>query len=460
MAENRNVFRQFVFGDTFLQEKASPVRDFEKMISKAGEALNSRELPSQDAIIALFGRMSNAWSRPDYRRRKEAFDALIKNSGFSRQLIEEFLAEFPRLFSPETLLRKVEGDLGNAAIQDGLVRQAATGARLFVRPAGRVLHIAAGNVFLGCVESLIDGIITKNINFLRMSTDDRDFPVIFAESIKEFDTERVVAPYLAVLWWPAGEASIENIFKENMERIVFWGGGEALASWKRGIGPSTVLVQHGPKVSIGVVSAAGLEAADLADLAERMAFDTAIWEQRACNSPQAVFVEEGISPAREKAFIDALTESFRAMNERFPPGARSSDECVEVLRARELATAKHIMAKEPVSVIGSETFDWTIIHDTSREGRSFEFSPLNRTLFVKRYGSLKDLAGLLKGQSFYLQTVGYCLESSEVPEYADILSKAGATRLCPFGIMAIPAPGTPHDGAFPLRDLTRFMVVE
>ena len=89
-----------------------------------------------------------------------------------------------------------------------------------------------------------------------------------------------------------------------------------------------------------------------------------------------------------------------------------------------------------------------------------ELSPLNRTLIIKRYRSAAAFKEILKDHSFYLQTIGYCLADSEVSEYAMILSGLGATRLCCFGVMAIPTPGAPHDGYYALRDLTRATAVE
>ena len=79
---------------------------------------------------------------------------------------------------------------------------------------------------------------------------------------------------------------------------------------------------------------------------------------------------------------------------------------------------------------------------------------------IKRYESLGALSDSLKEQSFYLQTAGYCLGNAQVPEYAASLSRRGVTRLCPFGVMAIPVPGAPHDGGYELRDLTKFTVIE
>jgi len=190
-----------------------------------GRAMRERGVvPSQGEILAVFSRFSKAWSDPQYRKRQEALEALSKNSDLGSEFIKAVLGEFAKLLDPQYLLHKIEGELGSTDIQGRPAVQKQENIQLIAQPAGGVLHVASGNVFLACIESLVDGIITRNINFLKMSTDDRDFPVIFAESIKEFDGEGAIWRRLAVVWWHGGDALVEGLFKRGMDRIVFWGG--------------------------------------------------------------------------------------------------------------------------------------------------------------------------------------------------------------------------------------------
>lgn len=132
---------------------------------------------------------------------------------------------------------------------------------------------------------------------------------------------------------------------------------------------------------------------------------------------------------------------------------------MKILRARELALAKGIVKNQKTGISGPETLDWTVIYDEEKD-LTLELSPLNRTMIVKRYSSMRSLEDLLKGRAFYLQTAGYALGEEEVADYARLLSRLGVTRLCRFGVMPIPTPGAPHDGSYALRDLTRVTVVE
>lgn len=458
--DGKNRFKQFIFGETLLSESSLPLKDIESLIAKSRYIKENGKLSSQDDILEVFSGLSAAWSDPDYRYRREAFDALSRNSQMSAEFIAAALEEFANLISPAHLLAKIEGELGSSLAQGRLSGQKETGIKCVVQPVGSILHVASGNVFLACVESLIDGIITRNINFVKMSTDDRDFPVIFAESIREFDRGGVITKRLAILWWKGGDEAIEKLFKKDMDGIVFWGGVDALKSWEKDLGESVTLVRHGHKISFGVVSRAGLEDAILPDLTDNIALDITMWDQKACNCPQMIFLEGSIDDTYVDRFIVSLTESLDKACSSFPVGRRSDDEYVEVMKARELALAKHLMTGRRISFLGPRTFDWTIIFEDEVRGSVFEPSPLNRTIIIKRYASLDALSDIFKRYSSYLQTVGYCLDGAEVDEYALRLSSIGVTRLCPFGVMAIPTAGAPHDGSFALRELTRVTAVE
>lgn len=460
MTVKKDFYKQFLFGDTVVSGEPLSVSDAAKLLAKGKAIKDKAVVPSQDEILAVFSPLSKAWADPNYQKRRDALDALSENSDLGGEFIKVVLGEFAKILTPEYLLRKIEGELGSSHMQGMCADHRQENIQLIVQPAGAVLHVASGNVFIACIESLINGIITRNINFLKMSTDDRDFPALFAESIREFDREGIISRRLAVVWWPGGDAAVEDLFKQRMDRIIFWGGGEALKSWERNLGESAALVRHGPKVSFGIVSREGLKGSDPANLTDNIALDIAIWEQKACNCPQMLFLEGSIPDAEVKRFVDSLTGSMKSLSAVFPPGRRSNDEYVEVLKARELAMAKHFITGEPISVRGPETFEWTIIFEEQEREPKFELSPLNRTIIIKRYPSLAAFTDLLKERSFYLQTAGYCLGDSEIQEYAVKLSGLGVTRLCRFGVMAIPAAGVPHDGSFALLDLTRFTVVE
>lgn len=187
MTENNDKFKQFIFGKTIISGDSLSADEMQKLIARGKEIKDKEEAPIQREILNVFSDVSKAWSSPMYRKRREAIESLTRSSNLSAKFIAEVFDEFSRIISPEHLMSKIEGELGGLEIQNNPVSLGQKGIRLMAQPAGQVLHVASGNVFLACIDSLINGIITRNVNFVKMSTDDRDFPILFAESIEEFD---------------------------------------------------------------------------------------------------------------------------------------------------------------------------------------------------------------------------------------------------------------------------------
>ncbi len=183
-------FEQFLFGKEINSTHALPVDEIRTLLSRAEKFKDTAPLPNTRQILKVLEQAARAWSDSSYPYRQQAYEALVKNSHLGRAMIAFLLDEFPKLFSPERINQAVVGELGDPSIQDSFILQAESGCRLTVRPAGLVLHITPGNTFMGGVDSLINGIITKNINFLKMSDIARLIPVLFAKTIKDLDKEQ------------------------------------------------------------------------------------------------------------------------------------------------------------------------------------------------------------------------------------------------------------------------------
>lgn len=443
----------FVWGRTFRLDRDGLRQGLAEIVTEGKRLARDARMPSPEDLRSVFGRLEQAWSDPRHPIRTRATQVLLESTGLGEALLRESLEALPRLLDPVALASRMERDLAPP-----FEEAAAPGAppwRLLVRPVGQVLHVSAGNTFLGGVESLVNGLITGNVNYFKTAEGDRAFPLVFARSVAESDPERLFAGRLAVLSWRGGDEAIESLFKREMDAIIFYGGDGALASWRSGLGPGTTLISHGPRMGIGVVSRLGRRRQGPRELAQRIALDMSIWEQRACNSLHTLFLQVG-EPA-EAPFIEALTSSLDRMARVFPTDARSVEEDVEVLRARELARAARLTGR-PVSVQGAPGGEWTVIRQGADEPLSP--SPLGRTVFLRPYVSLEDLVGSLVPHESNLQTAGYCLDPSELREYAMALASVGVTRLCPFGVMTLPPSGSPHEGRYELRDLSKLVVVE
>ena len=157
---------------------------------------------------------------------------------------------------------------------------------------------------------------------------------------------------------------------------------------------------------LGVISQAGLEQSkDLTTLTDSIAFDIALWDQKACCSPQALYVENLDTLDSPEKFLESLGTSLQRLTEKFPTTAYTKDSRVEVLRFREAAITEHLITGKDISILKPESTDWTIVVKKF-EDDVFETSPLNRTIIVKSFSSLQALTKLLASQSFFLPGYG------------------------------------------------------
>lgn len=402
--------------------------------------LGAARLPTADEVRVVFGPLADAWGSPRHPIRVRATGLLDLGSAVARSGLDA-LAE---MLEPGALVERMAAAWALPHAPDGVA--------LHVRPAGRILHVAAGNTFLGAVESVVHGLLSGSVNYWKTAEGDRALPHLFAEALAAHDPRGSFAPRLRVLSWKGGDDAVESVLKSAMDVIVVFGGAEAVANWRTGLGVSTALLAHGPRLGLGIVSREGRTAVPLSRLSAAIAQDVAAWDQRACNSLQVLFVEGG----PDDDLLDAIAGGLRRAARTWPAGPRGLDESVEVLRARALAEARHLVAGGR-RVRGSHEDDWTVIVADAADVLSP--SPLGRTLVVHPLTSPADLPAALAPIAPHLQTVGLAVGDAERCAYVALLSGLGATRICALGRMTSPAPGLPHEGRVDLRDFTRLLVV-
>ena len=196
---------------------------------------------------------------------------------------------------------------------------------------GLVCHIAAGNTFLGAIDSLLYGIITKNINIVKMSANDSFFPIIFMEALQEADTRQILFPYITMTYWKSSNENLIGIVRNIADVILLFGGEEAVKTFKKDISPKCEVLAFGPKTSFGIVCAEASKE-ELILAAEGFATDIVFWEQRACTACQNIFIEKSEN-------IDYFLQVLFAELEKTAlliPRARQFRCCVEIRKQREL----------------------------------------------------------------------------------------------------------------------------
>ncbi len=390
-----------------------------------------------DKVLRLLSRVQKRWQAPSYGPRRAAEKALPGVTGFSPAMVRRGLQELCWTFDPDLLRQKMDAELPG---HEGL------GACRW-EPLGTVLHVLAGNVFVGAAGSLVEGLLTRNVNILKMSSSEGVFLPLLIESLRECDEDGIISGSLAVVQFGQKQTDVIEEFKRDADGIVVWGGESAVRGWRGGLPARARLIVFGPKLSVAVVTKAGLREGRPDDLAGRLAKEMSIWDQNACTAPQACYVQ-GEDNARR--LLDALPKALDKAAQLMPPGEVDTDAAVEIWKLRAVAEVAEARGEGALRE-SARRLDWTVLMDRDL---TLAPSPLHRTLRVIPFKKISDVVEQLAALRGYIQTVGLAAGPSEQEELADGLSDAGALRILELGHMAEGEIDDPHDGA---KDLPQFM---
>ncbi len=427
-----------------------------RVLEQARELVpRQRETPLEE-MLEVLDEAGRRLADPEYPLRRQALEELPGRVGFSRPMVGAALDALADMMDGENLRRRLDCDLGRADYLDWFTYHERFQGYLRALPRGVVAHVAAGNVFVGAMDSLIQGMVTKNLNLLKMSGDDTFFPLLFARLIQECDPRGVLSRSFALLPFRGGRGDLEGIIKTACDVVIVYGGADAVAAYRRGLGPHTRLVEYGPKYSLVAVEAGELERRGAEQVAAQVARDVSMWDQSACSSPQAVYLwgddpRAGRRLARD--FARLLAGQLERWCRTYPPGSTTRDEQVEITRERELAKVSQALGEGELVIPGRGDQSWTVIVE---DDPALHVSPHHRTVFVKPLAREEDLARILAPQGWLLQSLALVCDTATAYRLARDLAFVGADRFTEPGRMSRRKHGTPHDGGKGTAELVRW----
>jgi hypothetical protein len=316
-------------------------------------------------------------------------------------------------------------------------------------PLGVVAQVLAGNVFLGGVIALAQGLLTRNAVLLKLSSEDSGFTELFAKTLRQVDEDGVVSRAVAVCAWNSSHEELNQVVREEADAVVVWGGQSAVAAYPPERCRGRV-IHYGPRLGIGFV----LRGVDLDAALPELAWDVALWEQRACSSPRLLFVEDpgqsGVYPAEVAA---GLSRALAALSESLPPRPLSLDDKAEVLAIRELAWWQE--RAELFAVPAAMT------HTVLLANGLPSAVPLGyRTVRIVPFASLAQIGELLAPYRASLQTAVLAVPPERWLHTAEVLARAGLAQVVAAGSAAARFLGLPHEGEFALRRLVRLVGID
>lgn len=375
---------------------------------------------------------------------QECLERVVATSPLPRRIIENMYAEARYFLQKDVLWSMVDSNFSDRAYLDGWVSKTDIfGSKLSLRAfPPRMVHMLAGNAPSGCVASIVQGALVKAINLFKMPSSDPFTCVAVLRTMAEVDPNHPVIRSMSAIYWRGGDEQIERMVyrPQFFDRIVAWGGGDAINNVIKYLGPGIQLVSFDPKSSISMIGAEAFESgARIAEVAELAAEDVTVFNQDACLASRFLFVEG--ERAKIETFCAELQQRLgvdrahgSAVAPPLPPDIREE---IEVMQAMD----------DGFKVWGR--FDGrglVILSD-----RPVDFHPMGKTANVVMVPTLDDAVRYVNVAT---QTIGVYPAERKVG-LRDRIASAGGQRLCKLGGANKHALGGPHDAMFPLQ---RFVI--
>jgi len=377
---------------------------------------------------------------------QRCLDLVAETNPLPRRVVENLYHVAPHLLTRDALLAQVESNFADPSVLDGWVSrtdaEGNTGAIRAFPP--RMVHMLAGNAPAGCIASIAQGALVKAVNLFKMPSSDPFTTVAVLRTMAEIDPKHPVVQSMSAIYWQGGDQAIERtIYRPQFfDKFVAWGGGPAIQNVIGYLGPGIQLISFDPKSSISMI---GREvfASDgtLADVVERVAADTTVFNQEACLASRFVFLEG--ERAQAEKFCAALVDRLgvdrmfgSAVAPLPPPDIRDE---LEVMVAMD----------DEVTMFGKlDGRGLVLLSD-----RPVDFHPTNKISNVVLVHSLEDAVRYVNVAT---QTIGvYPFDRKAV--LRDRLASAGGQRVCRVGTANGHVTGSPHDAMYPLHRFVHWM---
>lgn len=372
-------------------------------------------------------------------------EMLAATNPLPRRVVENLYRTAPGMLTRASLESMITSNFGGPEALDGWVtRTDRLGNRGHLRAfPPRMVHMLAGNAPAGCIASIAQGALVKAVNLFKMPSGDPFTTVAVLRTMAEIDPDHPVVRSMSAVYWPGGDETVESVLyrPQFFDRIVAWGGGPAIMNVIKYLGPGIQLISFDPKSSISLVGREVFASPEtVAEVAERVAEDTTVFNQEACLASRFVFiegereqVEDFCARLADRLAVDRTFASAQAP----PPPADIRDEVDVMVTMGDLAMWG-----------GFDGHGLVVLSD-----QPVDFHPTNKTSNVVMVESLHDALGHV---TVATQTVGVYPWHRKA-ELRDALASAGAQRVCRVGTANMHVPGGPHDAMFALQRFVHWM---
>ncbi len=303
-------------------------------------------------------------------------------------------------------------------------------------PMGVLVHITAGNSPIVAPMAAIEGLLSGNINIIKIAGNSGRFPILFLKLLSEYFN---IGKFVYTLRISSKQTDVLQRMIDVADCVSAWGGEEAIKSIREMTPQGIPVVAWGHKISFAYITPKALNQEVVDDLAYSICRN----DQQSCSSPQCVFLDTD-SRKEIDAFAQMLNEGLERARSKFPLPKPDTAQMAEITTVTQLHQAE--LCFEDGDVIEAPDYAHRILVSYTTKMMP---SPLYRTIWVSplKHNYLVDT---LRSMRQYLQTAGLACDREELNELATLIYRAGVTRITPLKSMSISYTGEPHDGLFAL----------
>ena len=318
-------------------------------------------------------------------------------------------------------------------------------AKLRAFPLGVVGHWPAGNIEIQPVLSLTCALLGGNACIVRVPSRLVSITGQVMEKLEEVDRTGLLIDRIVMASFDHSRMDLHEAMARAVDGAMIWGGAEAVSQlrglpfphWAR-------LLVFGPRVS-----AAAMDAETWGDRTERFSWcrriarDVWQFDQQACSSPQALFLERGAG-CDPKEFVEDLRQAFQEENRQHPRGEIEPALTSSISQAR----ASWLLGNAENSALFPASPDWTILLGT---GTKMPSPTQGRTLTVLEVDDLLEVVSNFDGA---LQTLGLGVRDAQKEErLVQAAGRRGLDRVVKVGRMHVFS--SPWDGTELIRSMVR-----
>ncbi len=379
---------------------------------------------------------------------KGKFDELL--ASFPADVVDTYKAQAEVLLSKEHLHKKLETELGNTFEYTTGYIKGFNQIKVRKMPLGVLFHIAAGNMDFLPAYSLAEGLMTGNINILKLPSADNGLSLKLIMQLIEYRPE--LKDYIYVFDTSSSDIQGMRKMADLSNAVSVWGSDMAIEA-VRGLAPTGVkIIEWGQKLGFCYITKLN-EAEDAGKELEGLAKHIAQTKQLLCSSCQVIYLDT------------SDMEELKAFGMRFLPileNAVNGNKTEEIgVRARDTLVSYTQRLK---AYLGEEEKHDNVIRGKGcsviiSSDSDLELSPMMCNVLVKPLPR-ENIGKVLYDGRFHLQTAGLICPKEDREHLAELFTQCGLIRVTKAADMSAYFPGECHDGEYALSRYVRIVNVE